>query len=95
MLGGTRWKRRRYDHYMLNLHDLGKLDAAFQSDPAHPIVEFPPDCTWMCFTDHVLHAALAGRYAVEQTFEMNYRDMRVPDRSPQMILQRISGAKVV
>lgn len=95
LMGATHWKRRRYDQIMLNLHDLGKLDAEFQQDPAHPIVEFPPHCTWMCFTDHVLHAALAGRFAVEQTFEINYREMAAPQKSPQMILQRIAGAKVV
>lgn len=95
LMGATRWKRERYDHIMLNLHDLGKLDAEFQQDPAHPIVEFPPNCTWMCFTDHVLHAALAGHFAVEQTFEISYLDMAAPEKSPQMILQRIAGAKVV
>ena len=95
LLGTTHWQRRRYDHIMLNLHDMGKLDSAFQNDPAHPIVEFQPDCTWMCFTDSVLHAALAGRYAVEQTFEIDYRDMAVPEKSPQMILQRLTNTAVV
>ena len=43
----------------------------------------------------VLHAALAGRYAVEQTFELSYRDMLAPEKSPQMVLQRIAGSKIV
>ncbi|MDF3074816.1 MAG: hypothetical protein K0S54_2483 [Alphaproteobacteria bacterium] len=95
IFGATRWKRRRFDHIMLNLHDMGKLDSEFQNDPAHALFAFPPNCTWMCFTDHVLHAALSGRYAVEQTFELDYRDMLAPEKSPQMVLQRIAGSKIV
>jgi len=95
LMGKTHWRRRRYDHIMLNLHDLGKLDAEYQQNPSHTMVEFQPDCTWMCFTDGVQHAALAGCYAVEQTFEISYRDMAEPNKSPQMVLQRVTGSAVL
>jgi hypothetical protein len=91
----THWRRTHYDHIMLNLHDLGKLDEEFQNNSPQTLVEFPANSTWFCFTDSVLHAALAGCYAAEQTFEISYRDMVSPERSPQMTLERLKGVPLL
>ena len=66
MLRLTHWKRSHYDHIMLNLHDMGKQNRNFQENSPQQQFAFPPNSVWMCFTDGVLHAALAGRYALER-----------------------------
>lgn len=87
----THWKRSHYDHIMLNLHDMGKLDRDFQENAPQQQFAFPPNSVWLCFTDSVLHAALAGRYALEQTFEITIDDMRHPEKSPQRLLEKLTG----
>lgn len=91
MLRLTHWRRSHYDHIMLNLHDMGKLDADFQENSPQQRFDFPPNSVWMCFTDSVLHAALAGRYALEQTFELTIDDMVHPEKSPQRMLEKLTG----
>ena len=91
MLRLTHWKRSHYDHIMLNLHDMGKQDRDFQKNSPQQQFAFPPNSVWMCFTDGVLHAALAGRYALEQTFEINIDDMVHPEKSPQRLLEGLTG----
>lgn len=90
----THWKRSHYDHIMLHLHDLGKLDRDFQDNSPQTLFEFPPNSVWLCFTDSVLHAALAGRYALEQTFEITIDDMAHPEKSPQRILESLTGRQL-
>lgn len=87
----THWKRSHYDHIMLNLHDMGKFDTDFQENSPQLRFDFPPNSVWMCFTDSVLHAALAGRYALEQTFELTIDDMVHPEKSPQRMLEKLTG----
>jgi len=91
MLRLTHWRRSHYDHLMLNLHDMGKLDRDFQDNSPQQQFSFPPNSVWMCFTDSVLHAALAGRYALEQTFEITIDDMVHPEKSPQRQLEKLMG----
>ena len=69
-LGITKGRRSEYDRIMLRLHDTGKLDAAYQSGAPRADVAFAAGTTWLCFTDQVLHAALAGHCALEQTFHL-------------------------
>jgi hypothetical protein len=90
-LGVTRGRRSRYDELMLSLHDAAKLDAVFQQDSPHQTVEFPPGCCWLVFTDQVLHAALGGEFALEQTFHLDVSEMAEPDRAPIKVLERLSG----
>jgi hypothetical protein len=90
-LGITKGRRSAYDHLMLQLHDRGKLDAAYQKSAPHQEIAFPPQSTWICFTDQVLHAALSGQHALEQTFHLDVADMVDADRSPLKILERITG----
>ena len=91
----TRWKRSHFDHIMINLHDLGKQDDDFQKNSPQTRFEFPPNSVWLCFTDSVLHAALAGRYALEQTFETTIEQMADPSKSPQKRLEALKGMPLI
>jgi hypothetical protein len=90
-LGVTRGKRSLYDELMLSLHDAGKLDDDFQKNSPHQAVSFPPGSCWLVFTDQVLHAALGGEFALEQTFHLDVDQMKEPGRAPIRVLERLSG----
>ena len=90
-LGLTKGRRSAYDHYMLRLHDAGKLDAAYQAEAPQAAVAFAPGSVWMCYTDSVLHAAMSGRFAFEQTFHLPVEGMADPALSPLRVLERIAG----
>jgi len=90
-LGVTRGRRSLYDELMLSLHDAGKLDSGFQQNSPHQKVEFPPGSCWLVFTDQVLHAALGGEFALEQTFHLDVSEMAQPERAPIRVLERLSG----
>jgi hypothetical protein len=90
-LGVTRGRRSRYDEVMLSLHDAGKLDSGFQQNSPHQALTFPPGCCWLVFTDQVLHAALGGEFALEQTFHLDVSEMAEPERAPIRVLERLSG----
>jgi hypothetical protein len=94
-LGITKGRRSAYDQMMLGLHDAGKLDRAHQKGGIRQEISFPAGTTWLCFTDQVQHAALAGRFALEQTFHIDVAAMAEPDRSPLRVLERITGAALV
>jgi hypothetical protein len=89
-LGVTRGRRSRYDETMLSLHDAAKLDDAFQRSSPHMPVRFPPGCCWLVFTDMVLHAALGGEFALEQTFHLDVDQLVMPEKSPIKVLERLS-----
>ena len=76
---------------MLRLHDAGKLDAAYQSGAPKADLSFAAGTTWLCFTDQVLHAALAGHCALEQTFHLPVAAMAFPERSPLRVLEQLAG----
>jgi hypothetical protein len=94
-LGITKGRRSEYDRLMLRLHDTGKLDAAYQADAPKADVAFAAGTTWLCFTDQVLHAALAGHCALEQTFHVPVTAMAHPERSPLRVLESLSGRALV
>jgi hypothetical protein len=94
-LGLTKGRRSEYDRIMLRLHDTGKLDAAYQSGAPRADVAFAAGSTWMCFTDQVLHAALAGHCALEQTFHLPIAAMAHPERSPLRVLEELAGRALV
>jgi len=94
-LGVTRGRRSRYDELMLSLHDAAKLDENFQKNSPHDAIEFPPGCCWLVFTDQVLHAALGGEFALEQTFHLDIAEMAEPERAPVKVLERLSGKALV
>lgn len=94
-LGVTRGTRSLYDELMLSLHDAAKLDEDFQKTSPQEAVSFPPGSCWMVFTDQVLHAALGGEFALEQTFHLDIDQMAEPARAPLKVLERLSGRELV
>jgi len=88
-LGITRGRRTPYDAAMLQLHDLGKLDTDFQSHTPQQDVQLPAGASWIVYTDSVLHAAMAGQHAFEQTFLLPPAGMAAPDKAPIRILERL------
>ena len=95
LLRVTRSPRTAYDHYMLQLHDQGKMDDQYQKTaPQTPFV-FPPHCTWTCFTDEVLHAVDAGQYLLEQTYLLPVEAMKNPEKSPLRVLEGLTGKTLI
>lgn len=90
-LGITKGARSEYDRIMLRLHDSGKRDAGYQASGPKQSVSFAAGSTWLCFTDQVLHAALAGHCALEQTFHLPVAAMECPERSPLRVLEHLAG----
>ncbi len=86
----TKDQRSLYDHYMLGLHDRGKLDDEYQAQAPKTDLYFKPGTTRLCFTDQVLHAALAGHSALEQTFYLPVEAMANPSASPLRVLEKIA-----
>ncbi len=94
MVGATKGVRAPYDSIMLGLHDAAKLDEDYQSRAPKTQIAFPPGSTWACFTDQVMHAALAGQYVLEQTFHLDIDAMAKPQRAPIKILEQMTGRKL-
>jgi hypothetical protein len=95
MLGLTKGRRSAYDQIMLGLHDQGKLDERYQAEAPRAALELLPGNTWAVFTDQVLHAVLAGRFALEQTFHLPLAAMRRPELAPLSVLERMTGRRLV
>lgn len=83
----TKGWRTQYDHFMLGIHDAMKGDQDYQARAQSNDVYFPPGAAWLCFTDSVSHAALAGQFAFEQTFYLPVSAMQEPEQSPLRILE--------
>jgi hypothetical protein len=90
-LGITHGRRSLYDEFMLSLHDAAKLDSNFQLNSPHRAIDFPPGSCWLVFTDMVLHAALGGKFALEQTFHVDVQELAEPECAPIRVLERLSG----
>ena len=90
-LGVTHGRRSPYDELMLSLHDAAKLDSEFQQNSPQSAVTFPPGSCWLVFTDMVLHAALGGEFALEQTFHLDVEELADPELAPIRVLERLSG----
>ena len=93
-LGATRGRRTAYDQLMLGLHNHAKRDTVFQARGPHDEAAFPAGSSWLCFTDQVVHAALSGQYALEQTFYVAVEAMAEPAASPLATLERMTGRKL-
>ncbi|MDE2419892.1 MAG: Kdo hydroxylase family protein [Gammaproteobacteria bacterium] len=89
-VGLTKSHRSPYDHYMLQMHDNMKADMDYQANVEYLAHEFPAGSTWMVFTDHVSHAAMAGQYMFEQTFYLPVAAMYDEHQAPQRILERLT-----
>jgi 3-deoxy-D-manno-oct-2-ulosonic acid (Kdo) hydroxylase len=93
-VGATRGRRSAYDQLMLALHNAAKRDSAFQKSAPREEIAFPAGSSWLCFTDQVVHAAVAGSHALEQTFHIHVDAMAEPARSPLKTLERMTGRKL-
>lgn len=82
MIKATKSLRSPYDHYMLHLHDLMKLDDHYQATAVKTKIDFPACSSWIVFTDQVSHAALSGQHLLEQTFYLPADKMMQPELSP-------------
>jgi hypothetical protein len=89
--GGVEAKRTAYDRFMLGFHDYLKFNGAYQESCAKYRFEFPPDSTWMVFTDVVPHSVLSGRYALEQTVIVRRDSLARRENAPIEILQGLCG----
>jgi hypothetical protein len=82
-------QRSAYDRFMLGFHDYLKFNAEYQRDCAKYRFEFPPDSTWMVFTDVVPHAVLSGQFALEQTVIVRRDSLAGKQHAPIAILEDI------
>ncbi|MGH6992999.1 MAG: Kdo hydroxylase family protein [Caulobacteraceae bacterium] len=94
-LGVTRQRRTPYDFLMLGLHDAAKLDLGYQSTASRREIGFAAGASWIAFTDSLVHAAVAGRWALEQTFYLPVEAMADEELSPLRILERMVGRSLV
>jgi hypothetical protein len=94
-LGITKARRTPYDHLMRQMRNITKVDADYQKNTPRKVLEFPTGSTWMLFTDNVLHGAVKGQYAFEQTFWLDVNAMREQERSPLRVLERLHERKLV
>lgn len=81
--------RSPYDRFMLGFHDYLKANRAFQ-ESANSRWEFPPNSTWIVFTDSVPHAVLSGRLALEHTYIISEGDLMLPEKSPRQVLEKLA-----
>ena len=89
-VGATRGRRSAYDQLMLRLHNGAKRNISYQQTAPKVEIAFPARTSWLCYTDQVLHAALAGQYALEQTYYLDVESMADPARSPLQKLERMT-----
>jgi len=94
-LGITKSRRTAYDHYMGQLHDLGKADFAYQQTTPQLTLEFPAGSSWVVFSDQVLHAVMSGQYMLEQTFYLEPEHLVNPALAPLKILEGLAGRPLV
>jgi hypothetical protein len=82
-------QRTAYDRFMLGFHDYLKFNEGYQQSCAKYRFEFPPNSTWIVFTDIVPHAVLSGQYALEQTVIVRRARLLNRERAPIEILQSL------
>jgi len=87
--------RTPYDMFMIRFHDFLKENAEFQRDCPKTQLEFPPQATWIVFTDSVAHAVMSGQYAIEQTFLIPPKALVALESAPYRILGNIAGRALV
>ena len=86
--------RSPYDSFMLGFHDFLKGNAHYQENTPKHRFSFPPDSTWMVFTDVVPHSVICGRYALEQTMIIPRELLLQPWCAPAAILEKLAGRKL-
>jgi hypothetical protein len=92
--GLRKGRRSAYDEFMLRFHDFLKENEDFQTTALREQFSFPPDSTWLVFTDGVSHAVLSGRHALEQTLLIARGSLASSESAPISILERLAGRKL-
>jgi hypothetical protein len=87
--------RTPYDMFMLRFHDYLKENVEFQEKAHKSRLDFPPLSTWLVYTDGVAHAAMSGRYALEQTLLIPAEVLVSPEHAPFRVLEAIAGCPLV
>jgi hypothetical protein len=82
-----------YDKWMLDFHNFLKENEEFQKTARKDNWEFPPNSSWIVFTDMVSHSVLSGQYALEQTIIVDKGDLTLPEKAPINILKRMYAQK--
>lgn len=90
-LGWRQLAASPYDALMHRFHNFLKENAPYQATCSKERWEFPPQSSWMVFTDLVSHAVLSGQFALEQTFLVGRAAMLSPEQAPVQVLERITG----
>ena len=90
-LGLGQFSASPYDVLMHRFHNFMKENQRFQETCRKDRWDFPPQSSWMVFTDSVSHAVLSGQFALEQTFIVSRGAMQRPERSPVSVLERLTG----
>jgi hypothetical protein len=90
-LGFGSLARSPYDRWMLKFHHFLKGNEEFQRTTPRSRWEFPPQSTWLVFTDMVSHAVLSGQFALEQTFIVSRHSLVDTEKAPVSILERMAG----
>ncbi|MDZ4322878.1 MAG: Kdo hydroxylase family protein [Alphaproteobacteria bacterium] len=91
----TKTQRTSYDHYMLQLHNRMKADETYQKEAEQQEFSFPPQSTWIVYTDLTSHAAMKGQYALEQTYYLPVEGMSSPELAPLKILEKALGQSLL
>lgn len=91
----TKSLRSEYDHLMLQLHDLMKLDEHYQRSGGQVSMPFAAGSAWVCFSDQATHAVMSGQFMVEQTLHLPPGREANPQASPLAILTRLWGRPLV
>ncbi|NNM43363.1 MAG: hypothetical protein HKM07_03380 [Chlamydiae bacterium] len=91
----TKDYRTKYDHYMLNMHDIMKGDTEYQKNAEHTEIKFPPYSSWIVYSDQVSHAALSGQYLFEQTFYLPPEGVSRQETSPLRVLEKFLNKKLL
>ncbi len=82
-------RRSPYDRFMLGFHDYLKFNDDYQRNTPKYRFEFPPDSSWMVFTDVVPHAVLSGQHALEQTVIVRRESLLKQEHAPIAILEAV------
>ena len=91
MLGLPAADASAYDRFMIRFHNYLKEKEDFQRNCKKTRIVFPPQSTWICYTDGVPHAVLSGQYALEQTFIIPLKALVKPEAAPIRVLERLAG----
>ena len=87
--------RSAYDRFMLRFHDYLKENTNYQTESVKTRLEFPPNSTWLVYTDGVPHSVLSGQFALEQTFIIPFESLVAPQDSPAGVLGKMCRRSLI